>query len=478
MRPAAVPHTHAVPPRAWEPLLSRRDLLRAGAVGLSAALTPGPTAQAGSVPSSATARSVILLWMAGGVTHLDSFDPKPDAPSQLRGTLGAINTTLPGVRFCETMPCLARQAHRLTVLRSYAHGNDDHFLSQAWALSGRRIPAMTGITTEPNVGAFVAKLLGPRAGLPGYVAVPGTTRPGPPPTNLFVGGWLGREYAPFPTGGQARNEDFTAKVSEAPEEEFIQQALQPPPGLDGDRLGGRQSLRGRLEAALRAAEASGDAEALARQYAGAFAMLTSPDVRRAFELGREPDAVRAGYGRTKIGQRCLLARRLVEAGARFVMVDYGYDPDYGNLWDNHNAPTQDHPPICEIVKKPWHLAGVDRAFAALLDDLAARGLLGETLVVFLTEFGRTPRINGNGGRDHWGAAGSLFFAGGGARAGQVIGATDRHGAHPTGTNYTPCDVAATAYHALGIDPETIVHDRLNRPMPVLPEGRVIPGVFA
>ena len=203
-------------------------------------------------------------------------------------------------------------------------------------------------------------------------------------------------------------------------------------------------------------------------------MLTAPAVRRAFELEREPEPTRVRYGKTKIGQRCLLARRLVEAGARFVMVDYGYDPEYGNLWDNHAAPVQHQPHISEMAKRPYHLAGMDRAFAALLDDLAVRGRLDETLVVFLTEFGRTPTINSLGGRDHWGEAGSIFFAGGGTRGGQVIGATDKRGGSVTTRRHTPGDVAATIYRALGIDPQTVVYDRQVRPMVVLPEGEPIP----
>jgi hypothetical protein len=468
--------SHLARPAAWDGLLGRRDVLRIGSLGIAASALPEfAQAKTASRDTSAKARSVILLWMAGGVTHIDSFDPKPEAPAEVRGTLGAIATSLPGVRFNEAIPCLARQAHQLTVLRSYAHGNNDHFLSQAWALSGRRVP-MSQIMTEPNVGAIVSKLLGPRAGFPGYIAVPGTTRPGPPPTNLFVGGWLGREYAPFATGGKPRNEDFTAKVAEASEDEFLKQAVETPPGVDTSRLTERFSLRDRLEASLSALEARGD-EAMGRQYQNALALLTSPAVRRSFDLSQEPDATRERYGRTKIGQRCLLARRLVEAGARFVMVDYGYDPEYGNLWDNHNAPVQNHPPLCQMVKLPYHLAGTDRGFAALIADLDARGLLAETLVVFLTEFGRTPKINSLGGRDHWGAAGSIFFAGGGTRAGQVVGATDKNGGYPTGPGYTPGDVAATVYHALGVAPETMLYDRQHRPLPVLPEGEVIPGVF-
>jgi uncharacterized protein (DUF1501 family) len=160
------------------------------------------------------------------------------------------------------------------------------------------------------------------------------------------------------------------------------------------------------------------------------------------------------------------------------MVDYGYDPEYGNLWDNHRVAVQNQPHICEMVKRPYHLAGTDRAFAALLEDLHARGLLSQTLVVFLTEFGRTPKINSLGGRDHWGAAGSVFFAGGGTRGGQVIGATDKHAAFPTGQGFTPGDVAATLYQAIGVDPHAMLYDRQNRPLPVLPQGRAIPGVLA
>jgi hypothetical protein len=414
---------------------------------------------------------VIFLWMAGGVTHHDSFDPKPNAPAEIRGSLGTIPTGIPGVRFTEVMPHLAKQTDKFALVRTFAPGNDDHFHAQAMALSGRKVtPAQ--IDTEPNVGAVLAKLRGPRGGFPGYVAVPGTTRPGPPPKNMFTGGWLGDRYAPFPTGGRAKNEDFTAGVKEDAEEEFAKQGVKPFAGLSTDRLGGRRSLRDRLDDRL--AKLEGEVGA---QYRGAFEMLLSPAVRAAFDLDREADKVRDWYGKTKIGARCLLARRLVEAGAPFVMVDYGYDPEYGNLWDNHNAPGQNFPHICEMAKRPYHLAGIDRAFAALLADLADRGRLRETLVVFLTEFGRTPKINPNGGRDHWGKAGSIFFAGGGVQGGRVIGATDKTGAFPTTPPVTPWDAAATVYAALGIDPATVLVDRQGRSIPMLPDGEPVPGVL-
>jgi hypothetical protein len=256
------------------------------------------------------------------------------------------------------------------------------------------------------------------------------------------------------------------------------EALTLPPGLDGPKLSRRVGLRRALDRALTLADRSGAFESSDAQFQSALGLLGSPTVRRAFDLASEPAAVRDRYGKTKIGRRCLLARRLVEAGARFILVDYGYDPDYGNLWDNHCVPTQRQPHICEMAKRPYHLAGTDRACAALVADLAGRGLLDSTLVVFLTEFGRTPRINKDGGRDHWGAAGSIFLAGGGVLGGQVIGATDRRGAYPTGRRHSPADVAATIYRAVGIRPDAPLRDNQGRPMVALPQGEPIPGVLA
>lgn len=463
-------------PRSCTPFanwINRRDLLRIGSLGIAATTIPGLRSVSAAPRKPTKVDSVILLWIAGGLTHHESFDPKPEAPEEIRGSLGTVTTGLPGIRFSEVMPNLAKSTADLAVLRTFAAGSDDHFQAQARALSGRMVSAAQ-ITTEPNVGAVLSKLHGPRAGFPGYIAVPGTTRPGPPPKNLFVGGWLGEQYGPFPAGGQPKNADFTAGVKEASEDEFNRQGLQPFAGLDDARLANRRSLRDRLDAGLRDAEASG---ASVHQYRGAFDMLLSPTVRNAFDITKESDATRDEYGRTKIGSRCLLARRLVESGARYVMVDYGYDPEYGNLWDNHNAPGQNFPHICEMAKRPYHVAGVDRAAAALIADLKRRGRLGNTLVLLLTEFGRTPKINANGGRDHWGKTGSIFFAGGGVKGGQVIGTTDKAGGYPTTPSYTPADVAATVYTALGVDLETLLYDKQNRPFPLVPEGQPIPGVL-
>ena len=462
-----------MPAPAFGPLFSRRDLLRFGSVSAAACAVP-PAADASRLASGTKAKSVIMLWMAGGLTHIDSFDPKPDAPQEIRGTLKSIPTKLPGIRFTEVMPNLANLNDKFTLLRTYAAGSDDHLIAQARQLSGRRVNA-TQITTEPNMGCVVSKLHGPRAGFPGYIAVPGTTRPGPPPYNLFIGGWLGEQYAPFATGGRPKNDDFTAFVKEAAEEEFNQQSLKTFAGLDDGRLHDRRGLREAFDDRLRKIDA---AAAVGDQYRGAFDMLLSPAVRQSLDLGKEPDKLRERYGKTKIGARCLLARRLVEAGAGFVMVDYGYDPEYGNLWDNHNAPSQGFPPICEMAKRPYHLAGTDRAAAALLEDLESRGLLESTLVCFLTEFGRTPKINKEAGRDHWGTSGSIFLAGGGVKAGQGIGTTDSRGAFPITPEQSPWSVAATIYQALGVDLQTVLTDREGRHVPLLPEGKPVPGVLA
>jgi Protein of unknown function (DUF1501) len=468
----------------FDTVFSRRDLLRVGSISVAATALPpamaGPLAAAEKQPpreGQGKARSVIFLWMAGGVTHIDSFDPKPDAPVEVRGILGDIPTNLPGVRFCETLPHLAAITDKLAVLRSFSHDSNDHLISQVYTLSGKKVN-MSQLYSEPNIGSLVWRLQGPRNGLPGYIAVPGITRPGPPPYNFFVGGWLGSRFAPYCLGGQPAEPDFTAgtKLYDLPahvEENWQPQSLSLSAETPLARLSNRQQLRTAFDQALRNADRSDVVQSAESQYQNAVRLLSTPAIRDAFAIGDEPDKVRDAYGRTKIGGRCLTARRLVEAGARFVMVDYGYDPDYGNIWDNHNAPGQNHPPIQEMCRRGYHLAGIDKAFAALIIDLAQRGLLESTLVCFITEFGRTPQINKAGGRDHWGAAGSLFFTGGGIKTGQVVGATDRTASKPTTRPYGPWDVAATIYHLLGINPKTFVPDFQDRPRPILEQGDVI-----
>ncbi len=468
-------------------LLSRRDVLRVGPLSLGASLLPSAWARAMETSGNAKAAphakadSVIFLWMGGGVTHIDSFDPKPHAPEEIRGTLATISTSLPGVHFGEPMSQLARIADELCLVRSFSHDSNDHLLSQAYTLSGKKV-TMAQLYAEPNLGSVVSRLNGPRNGLPSYIAVPGITRPGPPPYNLFVSGWLGNGYAPFCVGGVPEQPDFsvsTKLLNPSPEahEDLSPKDLMPLEGLSATRLNSRISLRQQLDDARRQLDQTMQSIAQQRQYEGAAHLLTSPAVRAAFDLSQESPKLIADYGQTKIGQRCLLARRLVESGARFVMVDYGYDADYGNLWDNHNAAGQNFPHISDMCRRGYHLAGTDRACAALIRDLKDRRLLERTLVVFLTEFGRTPKINATGGRDHWGMCGSIFFAGGGTKAGHVIGGSDEQGAWPTSQPWGPADIAATVYEALGIPHDLRLPDQFGRPLPILEHGQTITGVF-
>lgn len=463
-------------------LMARRDVLRAGAVSVASTVIPATWATAsGARNAAATADSVIFLWMGGGVSHIDSFDPKPLAPAEIRGTLNTIATSIPGVHFAQPMARMAQLADELCLVRSFSHDSNDHLLSQVYTLSGRKVTAAQ-LFTEPNIGAIVNYLKGPRNGLPGYIAVPGITRPGPPPHNLFVGGWLGNGYSPFCTGGVPEQPDFSIgekspNPSPLAQEDLAPRDLQPLDGLSGARLTERMSLKRALDQTRRSLDQTLQMTSQQQQFEGAAHLLTSVEVRNAFDLTRESESTAESYGRTKIGQRCLMARRLVESGARYVMVDYGYDPDYGNLWDNHNAAGQNFPHVSELSMRGYHLAGTDRACAALISDLKARGLLERTLVVFLTEFGRTPKINSAGGRDHWGMCGSVFFAGGGTQRGTVIGASDEQAAWPVSPPWGPADIAATIYEALGISPETRIPDQFGRPLPVLDHGRVIDGVF-
>ena len=460
----------------------RRDAFRYAGLTVGASLLPGVSAEAVPAAPGHRAKSVILLWMGGGVTHIDSLDPKPDAPQEIRGTLGAISTRLPGVQFSEVCPNLARIADQLTVLRSFSHDSNDHLLSQVYTLSGRKVNR-NQLFSEPNIGSVVSYLQGSRNGLPGYIAVPGITRPGPPPHDLFVGGWLGNQYAPFCVGGRPEQPDFTVgkKLDDPPaqhDEDLLPRELRLETGLTVDRLQRRAGLRLDLEKQLERTLSSNQVlRGTDGQYEDALHLLTSPVIREAFNVEDESVELRDQYGRTKIGGRCLLARKLVESGARFVMVDYGYDPDYGNLWDIHNASSQNFPHVSDMCRRGYNVAGIDQAFAALIGDLQDRGLLESTLVVFLTEFGRTPKINSNGGRDHWGACGSLFFSGAGVQQGQVIGRTDAQAAYPLSPGYGPADVAATIYAALGIDQTARIPDQEGRPHPLLDHGSPIPGVL-
>jgi hypothetical protein len=475
--------------------LTRRDLLHVGAlapVGLTLAGWSRATVARPVVPAAGgfgSAKRCILLYLWGSPSQLDTFDPKPDAPAEVRGDLGSIPTVLPGVRVGEVLPKIARVLDRVTVVRSLTHNSPIH--GTAFAFTG--VPTtdlpLEGNVRDPRHWPFVGSVVDYLAGRgdPGVPAVPrnywlpfpfgskrGPSRPGP------YGGFLGPAYNPVwaefrapgtrtllrdsgdPANPPRQVADPYAGVR--PEDRF--EAVAPDPALTLDRLNGRVSLLDQLDAARRSLDSQSAEAGFDRHRAMARAVLTSGKLRDALDVQREPAAVRERYGMTLFGQSCLAARRLVEAGGRFVTVCWD---EYGLVntgWDTHVHQT----PRLKDELGP----GLDAGFTALLADLADRGLLADTAIVVMSEHGRTPRVQkvAGGGRDHWARAYSGLFAGAGFARGRVVGRTDRLGGEVVEGAVSPKDVVATLFHVLGIDPAAEIHDRLGRPYPIGGPGRV------
>lgn len=446
----------------------RRELLQVGFSGLLGLSMPGLARAQGrtdSRPKKGTrprARSLILIFQTGGCSHLDTFDPKPDAPQGIRGEFSTIDTTVPGVRFAEPLPHLAARAHELAVIRSMSHRHTNHLNATHWLLTG-----------APQPGAFFDKIAS-RDDYPCYAAAIDRVRPrgdGIPtgvtlPTYLMEGpltwpgqhaGFLGPRHDPW----HIKQDPSSAS--------FRVESLNLPVGLGIERLSQRRDLLERLGDETLAKSAL---PALDAQERKAFELLHSGRVARAFDLGREDPRTRDRYGRHPFGQSILLARRLVEAGVTVVQANMGRVQS----WDTHSGNFKS--------LKTRLLPPLDQGVAALLDDLQARGLLDETLVVVTGEFGRTPRIgsstgntNSPDGRDHWAACFSTVVFGGGVQGGQILGASDRLGAYPASRPFSPADLAATIYHALGIDPAQEIKDRLERPIR-LAQGEVIHALWS
>ncbi len=449
--------------------LSRRDALRVGLLGLSLpeflALSGRAAAARGPAGGGGKARACIVLYCWGGVSHLDTWDPKPDAPAEVRGEFRPIATTVPGVRFGEHMPLLARQMHRLAVVRSIHHQSSAHGKGMYWNLTGHpppqpQVPANLPPSLQdwPSLGALVARLRRPPRGLPGAAQLPYplvdnmTLQAGDGP------GWLGQAYAPLilrpdrgrPYGGVSR--DFGALH------------LQPAPDLDARRIRDRVALARKLDRP-RADGAGGRDFQHFRELA--VDLLANPRVQATLDLDREAPAVRTRYGDHLCGTSLLLARRLVEAGVPLVTVICAagdLNNGAGDHWDTHGD-------NFNRLKKNL-LPPLEQASSALLDDLAARGLLDQTLVVWLTEFGRTPKVGGNG-RNHYPFCYSVALAGGGIRGGQVYGRSDRIGAFPHERPCGPNDLHATIFQALGISLDTVLRDHQGRPLG-LTDGRPLP----
>lgn len=457
----------------------RRDFLHAGAMTLSGlgltGLLSGRAAAAGSRAgrSFGRARSCILLFMSGGPSHIDTWDPKPDLPAEYRGEFRPIPTTVPGLQIGEHFPRLANLAGRYAVVRSLTHNDNNHNSGPHPMLTGRPSPKPgrnNGPGEWPTYGAVLARLGRGRVGLPPFVRLRPSIPNGPenlPLTSQGTGaGWLGHTCAPFSLDGDLLQAKYKA-------DNFVLRPEVSPARLE-DR---RRLLRGisRQAEHLEQTLAGRAGDALAEQ---AYRLLASTEARRAFDVSQEPDRVRERYGRNLHGHCVLMARRLVEAGVPLVTVFYQNDLVGGEdstAWDTHGG----NFPLLKNLLMPV----ADRALSALLEDLHERGLLDETLIVWVGEFGRAPKISKPGagttknlGRDHWARCFSGVLAGGGIRGGQVYGASDRIGSDPKDRPVTPADLAATIYHCLGVEPHTMIADSLGRPQAIC-EGKPLAGLL-
>ena len=434
--------------------VTRRSFLEAGVLGVGGlALADLLRIRASAAPGGeGLRRSVILFWLSGGPGHMETWDPKPDAPREFRGPLGAIATSLPGTCVSSLLPEQARRMDRLAIVRSVNHGTGDHTKGNHWMLTGYEGPAFNApdnqVQRRPSIGSAVARLKGAESsGLPPYVAVP-NLRGGT--DNLFhYAAYLGGYANPFVADSDPNDSSFRVRN------------LKLPANLSLRRLEDRRRVLETMDGLRR--DADTQARDLDAYYQRAFEMLTGKDAADAFDIAAEPPLVRDRYGRHTFGQSALLARRLVEAGVPFVTVNCV-------PWDHHGTAPQ------LKTEEGAHklIPPLDRAIGALIDDLIARGLYESTLVVAMGEFGRTPRINKDAGRDHWGKTFSVLMGCGSMRMGQVIGRSSSRGESVIDRPISPQDVAATVYHHLGIDGRSITfEDRTGRPTYLIEKGEPI-----
>lgn len=443
---------------------SRRDVLRAGSIPLLGLGLPEFLAARESSPSAGRAKSCIVLFMWGGPAHQDTWDPKPDAPSEYRGDFKSIPTTVPGYRVCEHLPRLSRRTDQLAIIRSVTHTDVNHITAPHWLLTGKPSPRPEGAPRNedwPNYGAVLARLGRGKGPLPAYVSMMPVVPNGAPrfveSTHGQDGGWLGPLYHPMRIDADGSKPGY--KVGE----------LDLRTDVPMTRADQRKALLAQLDRQKAGMADLLPMRAAQAHHVRAFDLLASPEVTRAFDLSREPAAVRERYGMNVHGQSVLQARRLVEAGVPLVTVFWPNDgiTNVSVYWDTHNRNFIDlKERLCPVT---------DLAFSALLDDLQARGMLDETLILWTGEMGRTPRVGqsvvggagaGKDGRDHWPHCFTSILAGGGIRGGVVYGTSDRYAAYPATNPVSPTDLAATVYHCLGVDPHTTILDKLNRPLAV------------
>ncbi|MFM7843715.1 MAG: DUF1501 domain-containing protein [Planctomycetota bacterium] len=426
--------------------LSRRSFVQLGALsGLGLSLPSFLRQQsilAADVAAGRAASDVncILIWSQGGVSHHDTLDPKPQAAASVRGEFNPIATSIPGVSFTEVCPTLAKEAQRFGLLRGWNPHNGSHGTADQWVMSGRNFNAAIAY---PTYGSVVSYVKGFRSAMPPFIQL------GASVDRRFGGGTsgvLGLEHNPFEIVADPNADKFTVRD------------ITPPAGITNERVNRRQRMLSAIDALQRQADLQPSAfEVLDEQFKTAFQMITAPETKRAFALDEEKTELREAYGRNKFGQSCLLARRLIEAGVRFVTVTDGG-------WDTHANNFKS--------LKDSRMPPVDKALPQLLIDLQQRGMLANTLVCWLSDFGRTPKINSASGRDHWATAGFALLAGAGVPGGHVLGATDDEGGFVTKDEYSSEDLAATVYTKLGLPVDLIAHSPDGRPVRLI-EGRPI-----
>lgn len=434
--------------------INRRDALRIGAGALGLTLQSLLQRQASAAEKGIDNRrddvSLIVLFLKGGLSTIDTLDMKPHAPSEFRGEFDPIATNVPGIEVCNHLPRLARVADKFALLRSFTHTDSNHGPADHWMLTGYAPRAGFNPSLKPNnqfpsLGSIVAKSLGPRGSVPPYVCLPRMHSSCGP-------AYLGPTAAPFVVETDPNAPDFSVPD------------LLPPLTVDAGRLGSRRDLLQTVDRFARSEEAKANASAnMTRTFReNAFSLMASPQTKAAFDIGLEPDKLRDEYGRHSLGQSLLMSRRLVEAGVRCVTIDH---TNWDTHYDNFNTLKNDLLP---------HL---DSGLTALLRDLHDRSLNQKTLVVVMGEFGRTPRVNKDAGRDHWGPSNCILLSGGGVRGGLILGETNSRGEKPVGETTGPADLAATICHCLGIDPDNEFHTPEGRPVKITNSGKVIRGLL-
>jgi hypothetical protein len=424
--------------------VDRRAFLKVGALALGGLTLPGLLAARarGAQSPESYRKSVILIWQGGGPSHIDMYDLKPNAPAEVRGEFKPIPTVVPGIQISEHLPFQAKVFDKISVVRSASHTQAGHGMGSQWMLTGYQPTIEVNDNIYPSTGSVVAKLKGANEpGVPAYVNLPRTL-------SLGKAAYLGASYNPFAPDANPNDVNFQVRN------------LKLPGRVDAERLERRKQLIGDLDAIRRDLDAKGDMVGLDTFYRDAMEMVTNTKAQKAFDVNSESVKLRDRYGRNDLGQCCLLARRLVESGVTFVTIQAG------GGWDTHGNN------FTELKRKL--LPSFDQAVAALVDDVYDRGLQNDVLVMAMGEFGRTPKINKDAGRDHWPGAMSVLYAGGGLKMGQMIGTTNALAEYPTSKPYSPGCVLSTMYHAIGIDHKHVFFDQAQRPMPVLNEGEPIP----